>query len=189
MLPRAELRSGSRADDAVRRGGARGVPARRDRQAPIPTPKRDAPSGTAKATAARVGTEPAIHSVRLPGIVAHQEVRPRQGRGDAHDPAYDDLARLRTRRAARVAGGSLAGLPRQGLIRDGLHAELDARVGTRSASARAPDGGEELLVASLLVGDDLLLRASVIRAMIASIGLTTKKKTGRRGRDERDRCR
>jgi 4-hydroxy-tetrahydrodipicolinate reductase len=36
--------------------------------------KRDAPSGTAKATAARMGTDPMIHSVRLPGLVAHQEV-------------------------------------------------------------------------------------------------------------------
>ena len=36
--------------------------------------KRDAPSGTAKATAARMATDPAIHSVRLPGLVAHQEV-------------------------------------------------------------------------------------------------------------------
>ena len=36
--------------------------------------KRDAPSGTAKATAARMGTDPTIHSVRLPGLVAHQEV-------------------------------------------------------------------------------------------------------------------
>jgi len=36
--------------------------------------KRDAPSGTAKATASRMGTHPAIHSVRLPGLVAHQEV-------------------------------------------------------------------------------------------------------------------
>ncbi len=36
--------------------------------------KRDAPSGTAKTTAARMGTDPAIHSVRLPGLVAHQEV-------------------------------------------------------------------------------------------------------------------
>jgi 4-hydroxy-tetrahydrodipicolinate reductase len=36
--------------------------------------KRDAPSGTAKATAAGMGTEPTIHSVRLPGLVAHQEV-------------------------------------------------------------------------------------------------------------------
>ena len=36
--------------------------------------KRDAPSGTAKATAARIGGEVPIHSVRLPGLVAHQEV-------------------------------------------------------------------------------------------------------------------
>jgi 4-hydroxy-tetrahydrodipicolinate reductase len=36
--------------------------------------KRDLPSGTAKATAARMGTDPVIHSVRLPGLVAHQEV-------------------------------------------------------------------------------------------------------------------
>ena len=36
--------------------------------------KRDAPSGTAKATAAALGGDPAIHSVRLPGLVAHQEV-------------------------------------------------------------------------------------------------------------------
>jgi 4-hydroxy-tetrahydrodipicolinate reductase len=36
--------------------------------------KRDAPSGTAKATASLVGADPAIHSVRLPGLVAHQEV-------------------------------------------------------------------------------------------------------------------
>ena len=36
--------------------------------------KRDAPSGTAKATAERMGTTPSIHSIRLPGLVAHQEV-------------------------------------------------------------------------------------------------------------------
>ena len=36
--------------------------------------KRDAPSGTAKATAAAMGAAPPIHSVRLPGLVAHQEV-------------------------------------------------------------------------------------------------------------------
>jgi 4-hydroxy-tetrahydrodipicolinate reductase len=36
--------------------------------------KVDAPSGTAKATAKLVGGDPAIHSVRLPGLVAHQEV-------------------------------------------------------------------------------------------------------------------
>jgi 4-hydroxy-tetrahydrodipicolinate reductase len=36
--------------------------------------KRDAPSGTARATAERLPGEPPIHSVRLPGLVAHQEV-------------------------------------------------------------------------------------------------------------------
>jgi 4-hydroxy-tetrahydrodipicolinate reductase len=36
--------------------------------------KLDAPSGTAKATAARMGGHVPIHSVRLPGLVAHQEV-------------------------------------------------------------------------------------------------------------------
>jgi 4-hydroxy-tetrahydrodipicolinate reductase len=36
--------------------------------------KRDAPSGTAKATADLVGGGPVVHSVRLPGLVAHQEV-------------------------------------------------------------------------------------------------------------------
>jgi 4-hydroxy-tetrahydrodipicolinate reductase len=35
--------------------------------------KKDAPSGTAKATAERIGGAP-IHSVRLPGLVAHQAV-------------------------------------------------------------------------------------------------------------------
>jgi 4-hydroxy-tetrahydrodipicolinate reductase len=36
--------------------------------------KLDAPSGTAAATARLVGGDPVIHSVRLPGLVAHQEV-------------------------------------------------------------------------------------------------------------------
>jgi 4-hydroxy-tetrahydrodipicolinate reductase len=36
--------------------------------------KKDAPSGTARATAELIGGDPTIHSVRLPGLVAHQEV-------------------------------------------------------------------------------------------------------------------
>jgi 4-hydroxy-tetrahydrodipicolinate reductase len=36
--------------------------------------KVDAPSGTAKATADAMGGDVPIHSVRLPGLVAHQEV-------------------------------------------------------------------------------------------------------------------
>jgi 4-hydroxy-tetrahydrodipicolinate reductase len=36
--------------------------------------KKDAPSGTAKATAEAIGEGTIVHSVRLPGLVAHQEV-------------------------------------------------------------------------------------------------------------------
>jgi 4-hydroxy-tetrahydrodipicolinate reductase len=36
--------------------------------------KKDAPSGTAAATADLIGGDTTIHSVRLPGLVAHQEV-------------------------------------------------------------------------------------------------------------------
>jgi len=36
--------------------------------------KKDAPSGTARATAELLGADVPIHSVRLPGLVAHQEV-------------------------------------------------------------------------------------------------------------------
>jgi 4-hydroxy-tetrahydrodipicolinate reductase len=36
--------------------------------------KKDAPSGTARATADRLPGDAPIHSVRLPGLVAHQEV-------------------------------------------------------------------------------------------------------------------
>jgi 4-hydroxy-tetrahydrodipicolinate reductase len=36
--------------------------------------KVDAPSGTARATASRMAGDVPIHSVRLPGLVAHQEV-------------------------------------------------------------------------------------------------------------------
>jgi 4-hydroxy-tetrahydrodipicolinate reductase len=36
--------------------------------------KKDAPSGTARTTAGLIGGDPVIHSVRLPGLVAHQEV-------------------------------------------------------------------------------------------------------------------
>ena len=39
-----------------------------------PPTKLDSPSGTAKATAERMAGDVPIHSVRLPGLVAHQEV-------------------------------------------------------------------------------------------------------------------
>jgi 4-hydroxy-tetrahydrodipicolinate reductase len=55
--------------------------------------KRDAPSGTAKATAARMGSEPVIHSVRLPGLVAHQEVI-FGGPGETLTIRHDTMSRL-----------------------------------------------------------------------------------------------
>jgi 4-hydroxy-tetrahydrodipicolinate reductase len=54
--------------------------------------KKDAPSGTAKATAARIGGEPPIHSVRLPGLVAHQEVI-FGGRGETLTIRHDTTSR------------------------------------------------------------------------------------------------
>jgi 4-hydroxy-tetrahydrodipicolinate reductase len=54
--------------------------------------KRDAPSGTAKATAERMGTSPEIHSVRLPGLVAHQEVI-LGGQGETLTIRHDTISR------------------------------------------------------------------------------------------------
>jgi 4-hydroxy-tetrahydrodipicolinate reductase len=54
--------------------------------------KLDAPSGTAKATAALLPGEPPIHSVRLPGLVAHQEVL-LGGQGQVLTIRHDTLSR------------------------------------------------------------------------------------------------
>jgi 4-hydroxy-tetrahydrodipicolinate reductase len=54
--------------------------------------KRDAPSGTSKATAARMGTRPPIHSVRLPGLLAHQEVV-FGGQGETLTIRHDTISR------------------------------------------------------------------------------------------------
>jgi 4-hydroxy-tetrahydrodipicolinate reductase len=54
--------------------------------------KRDAPSGTSLATAARMGGEVPIHSVRLPGLVAHQEVI-LGGRGETLTIRHDTSSR------------------------------------------------------------------------------------------------
>jgi 4-hydroxy-tetrahydrodipicolinate reductase len=81
--------------------------------------KRDAPSGTAKATAARMGTEPQIHSVRLPGLVAHQEVI-FGGLGETLTIRHDT-----TSREAVVAGVLLA-LERLDELPPGLTVGLEA---------------------------------------------------------------
>ncbi len=81
--------------------------------------KRDAPSGTAKATAARMGTDPPIHSVRLPGLVAHQEVV-FGGQGETLTIRHDT-----TSREAFVPGVLLA-LERVRDLPHGLTVGLDA---------------------------------------------------------------
>ena len=73
VLLRPELRARRSVDDALRRGGGAGVPARRDRRAARRDEARRALRHRA-GDGARMGTDPAIHSVRLPGLVAHQEV-------------------------------------------------------------------------------------------------------------------
>jgi 4-hydroxy-tetrahydrodipicolinate reductase len=81
--------------------------------------KLDAPSGTAKATAALLPEGTPIHSVRLPGLVAHQEVifgGPGQTLTIRHDT---------TSRAAFVPGVLLA-LERIRSLPPGLTTGLDA---------------------------------------------------------------
>jgi 4-hydroxy-tetrahydrodipicolinate reductase len=84
--------------------------------------KVDAPSGTAKATAAAMGGDPAIHSVRLPGIVAHQEVL-LAGADELLTIRHDTLSR-----EAFVPGVLLA-LERLPALPPGLTIGLDALIG------------------------------------------------------------
>jgi 4-hydroxy-tetrahydrodipicolinate reductase len=79
--------------------------------------KLDAPSGTAKATAERIGGHVPIHSVRLPGLIAHQEVL-LGGRGEVltirHDAtsreAYAPGVMLALQRLPRLPSGLTVGL-------------------------------------------------------------------------------
>jgi 4-hydroxy-tetrahydrodipicolinate reductase len=80
--------------------------------------KRDAPSGTAKATAARMGTAPTIHSIRLPGLVAHQEVV-FGGPGETLTIRHDTTSR------AAFAPGVLLALERVRGLPPGLTVGLD----------------------------------------------------------------
>ena len=85
--------------------------------------KLDAPSGTAKATAARMqsvsGREIPIHSVRLPGLVAHQEVI-LGGRGETLTIRHDSHSR------DSFVPGVLLALDRIGTLPAGLTVGLDA---------------------------------------------------------------
>jgi 4-hydroxy-tetrahydrodipicolinate reductase len=84
--------------------------------------KRDAPSGTARETARRLGGDPPIHSVRLPGLVAHQEVL-LAGEGQLLTIRHDTFSR-----EAFVPGVLLA-LERLPTLPPGLTLGLDRLLG------------------------------------------------------------
>ncbi|MDP9303958.1 MAG: 4-hydroxy-tetrahydrodipicolinate reductase [Actinomycetota bacterium] len=81
--------------------------------------KKDAPSGTAKATAEILGGDPKIHSVRLPGLVAHQEVL-FGGDGQLLTIRHDTFSR------EAFTPGVLLALERLGALPPGLTVGLDA---------------------------------------------------------------
>ena len=81
--------------------------------------KKDAPSGTARATADLLGGEVPVHSVRLPGLVAHQEVL-FGGEGQLLTIRHDAYSR-----EAYVPGVLLA-LERLDTLPPGLTVGLDA---------------------------------------------------------------
>jgi len=81
--------------------------------------KLDAPSGTSKATAARMGGEIPIHSVRLPGLLAHQEVL-LGGPGQLLTIRHDSLSHV------SFAPGVLLALEKVRALPPGLTVGLDA---------------------------------------------------------------
>jgi 4-hydroxy-tetrahydrodipicolinate reductase len=72
--------------------------------------KLDAPSGTARATAELLGGDVAIHSVRLPGLVAHQEVI-FGGEGQLLTIRHDTTGRESFADGVLLALGKLGDLP------------------------------------------------------------------------------
>jgi 4-hydroxy-tetrahydrodipicolinate reductase len=81
--------------------------------------KLDAPSGTAKATAEAMGGDVPIHSIRLPGLVAHQEVL-LAGEGQLLTIRHDAFSR------EAYAGGVLLALEHLAELPPGLTIGLDA---------------------------------------------------------------
>jgi 4-hydroxy-tetrahydrodipicolinate reductase len=83
--------------------------------------KLDAPSGTARATAVAMEGDVPIHSVRLPGLVAHQEVI-LGGRGETLTIRHDTTSREAFVPGVELAISKVAGLPPGVTV--GLHALL-----------------------------------------------------------------
>ena len=138
--------------------------------------KRDAPSGTAKATAARMGTDPG-HPLRPPpGPRRAPGGHLRRRGGDAHDPARHDLARgLRARCAARARAG-----------------DASFRRASRSGLRRAPLAFNAVERRQQLLMPPLLVRAfgveRFIRARERVHRLHYEEEDRGRRRDERDRA-
>jgi 4-hydroxy-tetrahydrodipicolinate reductase len=80
--------------------------------------KKDAPSGTARMTAELIGGDPVIHSVRLPGLVAHQAVL-FGGEGELLTIRHDTTAR------ESFAPGVLLALDKLGSLPPGLTTGLE----------------------------------------------------------------
>jgi 4-hydroxy-tetrahydrodipicolinate reductase len=110
--------------------------------------KRDAPSGTAKLTARRIeeagAPPPPVHSVRLPGLLAHQETI-FGGTGETLTLRHDSLSResfgpgiVAAVRAVRSQRGLVIGL--DGLVDDLIRAS-SANGARAGATAGAPGGG------------------------------------------------
>jgi 4-hydroxy-tetrahydrodipicolinate reductase len=81
--------------------------------------KKDAPSGTARATAELIGNGTVVHSVRLPGLVAHQEVI-FGGNGQLLTIRHDTTAR------ESFADGVLLALDKLDTLQPGLTVGLEA---------------------------------------------------------------
>src|SRR5258707_5526263 len=81
--------------------------------------KKDAPSVPARAAAALIGNDPVIHSVRLPGLVAHQAVL-FGGEGELLTIRHDTTAR------ESFAPGVLLALQKLPELPPGLTVGLDA---------------------------------------------------------------
>ena len=87
--------------------------------------KKDAPSGTAALTAQLIGRDTTIHSVRLPGLVAHQEVI-FGGEGQLLTIRHDTTAR------ESFADGVLLALERLATLPPGLTVGLDSLLQRRA---------------------------------------------------------
>jgi 4-hydroxy-tetrahydrodipicolinate reductase len=84
--------------------------------------KKDAPSGTARATAELLPGDTPIHSVRLPGLVAHQEVL-LGGQGELLTIRHDTTSR------DAFASGVLLALEKLPTLPPGLTVGLDTLLG------------------------------------------------------------